>query len=61
MKLIERKKTDRKFENISFRCTTEQAEQLRKLAKDYNTTVTDILIQMLTLATKGWKATGELK
>lgn len=41
-----------KHEVITFRCTDQQAEQIRSIAKQHNTTVTDVLLQLVEMYSK---------
>ncbi len=59
IQLLNREDTKVRTEFIGFRCTPSERQQLEKLAEDYNTTRTDILIQLIRLAAERRDNNGE--
>lgn len=56
MQLVDRgrdpARTPKRLEHISFRCTEDQALAVRQLAARYNTTVSDVLLQLVDIAAR---------
>jgi hypothetical protein len=51
IELVTRTEHQRRTETVSFRCNPRQLELLQQLADRYKTTTTDVLIQLIELAT----------